>query len=103
MIREPILVDAKPLRPGEELRVSLEPYRGQTYASARRWYREGDLWKPGKGLSVRAGLLPWLVVTLQAAEAQALECGVLEEQDYELAGRPIPREILDGLPLLRRG
>jgi hypothetical protein len=82
---------------GEELRVELVEYRGQTYVGIRRWYRRpGGPWSPGKGANLRIGFLPWLRAALETAEGRALELGALAEEDFELAGRPIPPEILEG-------
>ena len=89
----PELIDARDLRAGEELRISIEPYRGHTYLSIRRWWKDGNVWKPGKGATLRIGVLPWLRRALEAAERRALELGVLAEEDFELAGRPLPPEL----------
>jgi hypothetical protein len=39
-LRAPLLIDARPIRDGEELRIELQPFRAQSYISARRWYRD---------------------------------------------------------------
>jgi len=89
------LIDARELFPGEELRVALSPYRGQVYFGARRWFLppEGEDWRPGKGLSVHVRYLPWLRRAILEAEREALSGGELQEQDYELAGLPLPPEL----------
>ena len=91
-LRAPHLIDARAIRGGrEELRIELSEYRGFTYVGLRRWYRDeaGD-WKPGKGLSVTADLIPWLRVGLEQAECRALELNLLDEESYESAGLALP-------------
>ena len=94
-IREPIIIDRRPLRPSEEIRIALEEYRGHPYCSARKWWRgpEGTF-LPGKGLTIRAELLPWLRQALERAEAEALRLGLLDEESYEAVGLPVPPELL---------
>ncbi len=93
MIRDPLLIDSRDLPRGEELRVELSDYRGFTYIGLRRWYRNGDGFAPGKGLSMRATMIPWLRRVLEQAEARALELGLLDEESYEACGLPVPAEI----------
>jgi len=89
------LIDARPLFGGrEELRVCLEAYRGVTRLHLRRWYRDGDVWKPGKGLAVTPDAIPWLRAKLAEAEAAALEAGLIPEEAYELLGEPLPAELV---------
>jgi hypothetical protein len=92
MIQRDTLINSTPLRAGEELRVTLSPYRGQCYLHARRYYRDGEVWKPGKGLAVRVDMLPWLLAALHTTEAEALRSGLLFPEDYENAGLPAPEE-----------
>lgn len=87
------LIDSVALRAGEELRVMLSPYRGQTYLHLRRWYRDGEVWKPGKGLAVRIDMLPWLLGALRTTEAELLRAGRLEREDFEAHGLPVPPEL----------
>jgi hypothetical protein len=92
MIRGDVLISSTPLRAGEEVRVTLSPYRGQTYLHARRYYLDGAVWKPGKGLAVRVDILPWLLHALRTTEAEALREGLLFPEDYDNAGLPAPEE-----------
>ena len=92
--RQPLLLDAKALPRGEELRIELSDYRGFTYIGLRKWYRNGEGWAPGKGLSLRATMIPYLRQALEHAEAEALRLGLLDEEAYESCGLPIPPEIL---------
>ena len=89
------LIDRTPLRAREELRVTLDSYRGQQYLAARRFYQQAgsDVWHYGKGLAVRVDLLPWLRHALQVAEATALETGLLEAEDYSGHGLPVPASL----------
>jgi hypothetical protein len=89
------LIASTPLREGEEVRVTMSGFRGQQYLHARRYYRQDGRWLPGKGLAVRVDLLPWLRAALQTAEASALTAGLLELEDYEDAGLPLPPELED--------
>ena len=88
----PTLIDARLIRSGrEELRVELSDYRGHTYIGLRRWYRDpAGAWKPGKGLSVNADLIPFLHAAIEAAEVRALELNLLDEESYEAAGLALP-------------
>lgn len=91
-LKSEALIASMQLRHGEELRVMLSPYRGQTYLHIRRWYQEDGRWKPGKGASARVDVLPWLLNALRTTEATALEEGVLLPEDYENVGLPAPEE-----------
>jgi len=91
MANDPKLIDARPLYGGrEELRVYLEAFRGLTRLHIRRWYRDGDEWKPGKGATITPDLIPWLRLRLAEAEAAALEQGLVDEEAYETLGLPLP-------------
>jgi hypothetical protein len=89
------LVAKTPLRSGEELRVTLNDFRGQQYVHARRYFEKDGRWHPGKGLAVRVDLLPWLRNALSCAESSALEAGLLELEDFEAAGLEPPRELTE--------
>ena len=84
-----------PLRVNEELRVTMSNFRQQQYLHCRRYYRDGDVWKPGKGLAIRVDLLPWLLGALRQAEAAALTAGLLELEDYAEHGLPLPSSLED--------
>ncbi len=86
-------VATTPLRANEELRVTLSAFRGQQYLHARKYYRDGDVWKPGRGLALRVDLLPWLLAALRTAEAVALSEGLLELEDYSERGLSTPAEL----------
>lgn len=88
-----VLIGSTPLRAGEELRVMLSPYRGQCYLHARRWYRDGEQWRPGKGLAVRVDMLPWLLATLHTTEDAARREGLLELEDWTEHGLTPPDEV----------
>jgi hypothetical protein len=93
-LRSPLLLAAQAVRDGE-LRVELQPYRAQTYLSARKWYRsQNGQWLPGKGLSVHVTMVPMLRAALERAEREALVSGLLDEESYEGAGLPLPPELL---------
>jgi len=87
------LVGERELPSGERLRVALESYRGRVYLHARRYYRDGDEWKPGKGLGLDPALLPWLRKAIADAEAVALAEGLVDEESYEAAGLPLPPQL----------
>lgn len=93
MLSREVVIDARPLLAGEELRVVLSPYRGQCYVHVRRYYRDGAVMKPGKGASCRIDHLPWLLHTLRTAEAEALREGLLDEEAYESIGQAVPAEL----------
>jgi hypothetical protein len=92
MIRGDVLIDSMTMRAGEEVRVTLSPYRGQCYLHARRYYLDGAAWKPGKGLAVRVDVLPWLLRALRTTEAAALREGLLFPEDYDNPNLPAPEE-----------
>jgi hypothetical protein len=78
MITTPTLIATIPTWPDEEIRVCLDPYRGQAYISIRRWYRVGDSWRPGRaGVSANARHLPALAAAFRVAEEAAREIGVI--------------------------
>lgn len=64
----------------EEIRVTLEEFRGHQPLNLRVWYDAGgDEYRPGnKGLSVRLDTLPSLRAALEAAESEAELAGLLE-------------------------
>jgi hypothetical protein len=84
------LIARTPLRAGEELRVTMNAFRGQQYIHARRYYEKDGRWLPGKGLAVRVDLLPWLLDALRYAESAGLDAGLLELEDYEGHGLTLP-------------
>jgi hypothetical protein len=85
---------AAPTKRGEELRADIHDYGGAPYISLRRWYQDdAGAFLPGRGLTVHARLIPALRNMIEAAEREALRLGLLAEEDFELAGRPIPPEI----------
>jgi hypothetical protein len=84
------LIARTPLRAGEELRVTMNEFRGQQYIHARRYYEKDGRWLPGKGLAVRVDLLPWLLDALRCAESAAMDVGLLELEDYEAHGLTLP-------------
>ncbi len=68
---KPIAIIQKNSR--EELRVTLEEYRGHDLLNLRVWFEAEDgTMRPGKqGLALRLELLPELRQALEAAQAQA--------------------------------
>ena len=88
-------VATTPLRADEELRVTLSAFRGQQYVHARRYYRDGDVWRPGRGLALRVDMLPWLLAALRQAEAVALSEGLLQLEDYSEHGLDTPPALED--------
>lgn len=53
----------------EEIRVSVDDYRGIALANIRTWYLDGDELRPGKqGLAVRLELLPELIEALREVQ-----------------------------------
>jgi hypothetical protein len=53
----------------EEIRVSVDDYRGIALANIRTWYRDGDEFRPGKqGLALRLELLPELIEALREVQ-----------------------------------
>lgn len=94
---KPIDVDiaTTPLRAGEELRVHLSAFRGQQYLHTRRWYLDGEVWRPGKGLAVRIDMLPWLMHALSLALEAGMEAGLMELEDWTAHGLEPPVELLE--------
>ena len=64
----------------EELRVTLEEYRGHHIANLRVWYDVGDgEMRPGKqGLALRLDLLGDLQSAITATEKEARRAGLME-------------------------
>lgn len=48
----------------EQLRVRLTKFKGLSLVDIRAFYRVGDEWKPGKGLSIRRGKIGKLKAAL---------------------------------------
>lgn len=64
----------------EELRVSVETFKGVPLVNLRVWFRneEGE-WRPGKqGVALRIDRLPELRKALADAEAEAARQGLME-------------------------
>lgn len=89
-LREPVVIGEKPVG-REALRVYLDEYRGRHSLHVRRFYQgdDGEL-HPGKGAAIPAHLIPFVRQAIIQAEQAALEAGLLSEEDFELAGRPLP-------------
>lgn len=64
----------------EEVRVSLDEFRGHHLVNVRVFYDAGDgEMKPGKqGIAVKVELLPELLSALVAAEMTARQAGLME-------------------------
>jgi hypothetical protein len=78
MITTPALIATISTWPDEQLRVCLDPYRGQVYLSVRRWHRDGGAWRPGRsGVSVNVRHLPALSAAFMTAEELARETGAI--------------------------
>ncbi|MCE2747348.1 MAG: transcriptional coactivator p15/PC4 family protein [Rhodobacter sp.] len=57
---------AIPKNAREEIRVSVDDYRGIALANIRVWYLDGTEYRPGKqGIAVRLELVPLLIEALQ--------------------------------------
>ncbi|HUF69819.1 MAG TPA: transcriptional coactivator p15/PC4 family protein [Longimicrobiales bacterium] len=96
MVQTDGLIDARLIRGGrEELRVELSDYRGHTYIGLRRWYQDGDEWKPGKGLSVSVDQIPFLRRAIVEAEQRAIALGALDPEAYEAINEPVPAEVFE--------
>jgi hypothetical protein len=55
----------------EEVRISLDDFKGHTLANVRVWFDDGTEMRPGKqGLAIRAELLPDLISALGEAACQ---------------------------------
>lgn len=53
----------------EEIRVTVDTFKGQELCNLRVWYEDGGEYRPGKqGLAVRLALLPDLIDALTAAQ-----------------------------------
>jgi hypothetical protein len=57
---------AIPKNAREEIRVSVDDYRGIALANIRVWYQDGSEYRPGKqGIALRCELVPQLIDALQ--------------------------------------
>jgi hypothetical protein len=57
---------AIPKNTREEIRVSVDDYRGIPLANIRVWYLDGTEYRPGKqGIAIRRELVPQLIDALQ--------------------------------------
>jgi hypothetical protein len=53
----------------EEIRVSVDDYRGIALANVRVWYLHGDEYRPGKqGIAIRLELVPQLIEALREVQ-----------------------------------
>jgi hypothetical protein len=60
---------AIPKNAREEIRVSVDDYRGIPLANIRVWYLDGDEYRPGKqGIALRRELVPQLIDGLRAVQ-----------------------------------
>ena len=80
---------------GFALRVSRSTFRGRERLDIRHYFEvrpgDPDTRQPTKkGVNVPLDLLPALLAALHAVEAEALAAGLLEPEDYENAGLPVP-------------
>jgi hypothetical protein len=78
---------------GGVVRVLREGSGRSAYMDLRRWWLEresGEIKPTGKGISLNIGRLPQLRAALELAELEALQDGLLEVADYELAGLELP-------------
>lgn len=66
------MIAAIPKNSREELRVTLDHFRGHDLLNLRVWYDADGEMRPGKhGLAVRLDLLPTLIEALQKAQKEA--------------------------------
>jgi len=67
-------------RRGEELRVSLNTFKGRHYFAIRIWYTDeaGELKPSGKGANVKIDLLPDIAEAVNKALAEARDQGLLK-------------------------
>lgn len=79
---EGTLLASLPKNAREEVRIHRTVYRGTPLVSVRVWYRDGEEFKPGKGLALRLEQLPDLRKALQTAEKalKAPEAGDVRRQ-----------------------
>jgi hypothetical protein len=57
---------AIPKNAREEIRISLDEFKGHRLCNLRVWYQDGDEFRPGKqGLALRLELVPQLIEALQ--------------------------------------
>lgn len=78
----------------EEVRVGMDEWKGRTVVHARRYYRSGSEWHPGKGLALPPELLPWLVDALQRTLAECIRTGATLPEDFSDYGLPAPPELV---------
>lgn len=83
---------------GVDIRVQRSEFRGKPRLDIREHFefRPGDPDSASptkKGVNVPVQDLPRLLALLKAAEADALTGGLLELEDYEDAGLPLPAEL----------
>lgn len=72
------VVASVPKRPGEEIRLSLEEFHGQTRVNIRVWWQDdfGE-WRPGKqGISLAPALFREICGKCQAVDAALKESGL---------------------------
>ncbi len=69
----------------EELRVSLDEFRGHQLVALRVWFQSSDgEMRPGKqGLALKVDLLPELRAAILEAEAEALRRGLINGDSNE--------------------
>ena len=80
---------------GYGVRVSRSTFRGRERLDVRHFFEarpgDPDTRRPTKkGVNLPLDLLPALLAALHAVEAEALGAGLLEPEDYENAGLPVP-------------
>jgi hypothetical protein len=76
---DPILVAEWPLNNrGEQVRVSIENYKGSWLISVRKWFKIDDgQMRPGKGLAMSAKNLPRLATAIEHSLATARDRGLI--------------------------
>jgi hypothetical protein len=75
------------------VRVCRDTFRGHPLVDLRHYYKpegETDLVPTKRGVAIAVRDLPRMRAALEEAEADALREGLLEEQDYEVAGLAVP-------------
>jgi hypothetical protein len=80
---DPFLIAEWPLNNrGEQVRVSIENYKGAWLISLRKWFKIDDgQMRPGKGLAMGAKNLPRLAAAMEQALATARERGLIPVDD----------------------
>jgi len=76
---EPVIIAEWPLNNrGEQLRVSIESYKGAWLISLRKWFKIDDgQMRPGKGLAMGAKNLPGLAAAMEQCIAAARAHGLI--------------------------